>query len=151
VIEVADRLRVAAVEAEARDLLEREARTGRDQEPVVLDLLAVAGRDRARGGVDPLGGPVDEADALAGVHRLERERDVAGRADAERQPDQRRDEREVRARIQHDDLVGVIELLAELQGGRHAGEARSDDDCAKGWTGLHCAVALDESPQLGDC
>jgi len=123
---------VAAIGAEAGDLLECEARTGRDQEPVVLDLLAVAGRDRARDGVDPLGGLVDEADALAGVHRLERERDLAGVADVERQPDQRRDEREDIARIQHEDLVRIIETLGELQGGRHAGEARSDDDRAKG-------------------
>ena len=127
VLEVADRLRVPVVRSEAGDLFEREPRAGADEQPVVGELLAGGRRHGVRSRVDLLGRLVDEPDPLAGVDRRERERHVLRLAAAERQPDQRRDEREVRARIEHHDLVTITHLLLQLEGRGQPREARSDD------------------------
>ena len=66
----------------------------------------------------------------------------SGVADAEGQPDQRRDEREVVARVEDDDLVALVQVLAQLERGGQAGEAGSDDDDALGARGGHGAVLL---------
>ena len=62
VLEVADRLRVPVVRSETWDLLEREPRTGPDEQPVIGEFLAGARRHGVRDRVDLLGGLVDEPD-----------------------------------------------------------------------------------------
>ena len=127
VVEVADRLRVAALGAESSDLLEREARAGRDHEPVVGE-LPIAGDHDPSLQVEAVGGRVHERDPLALEHRRELERDIGGAALAERQPDQRGDEREVIAAIEDGHLDRVLHPSLDLERGRQAGEARADDD-----------------------
>ena len=127
VLEIADRLRVPVVRPEAGDLLEREPRTGTDEQPVIGELLARARRHRVSGRVDLLGRLVDEPDPLAGIHRRKREGHIIRLAATERQPDQRRDEREIGPRIDHHDLVAIAHLLLQLERRGQPREARSDD------------------------
>ncbi len=127
VLEVADRLGIPVVRPETRDLLEREPRPGADEQPVICQFLAGAGSHRVREGVDPPGGVIDEPDPLLRVDRRQRERHVLGLAAAERDPYQRRDERELRAWIQDHDLVTIPGSLLELERRGQPGEARPDD------------------------
>lgn len=125
--QVADRLRMPIVRSQTGDLLEREPRSGADQQAVVGELLAGANSHGVRSRVDRRDRLVDEPNSLARVHRPQRERDVVWFAAAERNPDQRRDERELRTRVEHDDLVPVTQALAQFESLGHAGEARPDD------------------------
>ena len=128
VVEVAHRLGVAAFGTEARDLLERQSRAGADEQPVVGDLLTGRRGHRTAGRVDLRRGLVDEPDALLRVHRRERERHVLGVTESEGKPDQRRDEGEIRPRVEHHDLVAISDELARLERRGHPREARTDDD-----------------------
>ena len=127
VLEVADRLRVAVVRPEPGTF--SNARRG----PVPMNSLSkvscspAAVRDGVPVEIDLGRRLVDEADPLAGVERREREGDVLGVADPERKPDQRRDEREVRTRVEHHDLVPIGHPLSQLQGGGHPRETRTQD------------------------
>src|ERR1039458_7676417 len=62
--------------SQAGDLLERQPRTGADEQPVVGELIPGARRDRVRGRVDLRSRLVDEPDPLARVHRRERKRHI---------------------------------------------------------------------------
>ena len=127
VLEVADRLRVPVVRTEAGDPLKRQPRTRADEQPVIDELLARARRHRVRSRVDRLGRLIDEPDPLAGIHGREREGHILLLTATERQPDQGRNEREVRPRIEHHDLVAIAHLLLELERCGQSREARSDD------------------------
>jgi hypothetical protein len=80
-----------------------------------------------RGRIDPRGGRIDEPNPLARVQRREREGHVLGIAQAEREPDQRRDEGEVGPGIEHHDLVAVTDPLAQLERGGQPRETGTDD------------------------
>jgi hypothetical protein len=127
VVEVADRLREPLLGPEPRDLLEREARPRRDDEPVVPELLVAGDHDVALE-VEPVSRRVHERDALALEHRRELERDIRRTAFPERQPDQGRDEREVIATIEHGHLDRVLQAPLDLERGSQTREARPDHD-----------------------
>ena len=135
VVEVAHRLRVAVFGPEARDLLERQARPGRDQQPIVRQLVARSGGDHVRLGVDAA------ASLSSGCPCSRRGRRDGRRAEAEWQP-MRGDEGEMVARVEHDDLVPLVKVLAQLERGGEAGEARVQERRCAGGQGEHGDLLL---------
>ena len=141
VLEVAHGLREAVVGAEAGDLLKRQAGPGGEHQLVVGDVLAVVGVDDPVLEVEAGRGSVAELDALALIHRRQRERDVLGPALSEGQPYERWDEGEVRAPVEDHDPVMLVEVFAQLKRRGQPGEAGSDDDDLL-WTVDHVVPPL---------